>query len=137
MSDNQRIRGLGGIKPSKMPPSASQGISVDEAEQRLGIGANTLESQPLTTPHTLQASNTAATLTAMPSRQYESLPESLLSRKPKVITVSRTFRLPLDLVNELEEVAAIHDIPMVTILAEALKLHLARFPRKAAATAGR
>ncbi len=140
MSDNQRIRGLGGIKPSKMPPSASRGISVDEAEQRLGIAAVAVEIPATSTPastlasntESFHASNTASTLAA-PAPEYQTLPESLLSRKPRLITVSRTFRLPLELINELEEVAEIHDIPMVTILAEALKLHLARFPRQPAA----
>lgn len=81
-----------------------------EAEKRLGIVQQPQEEEALVTP--------------------EELPESLRNRRPKPLTVSRSFRLPLGLVDELEKVARIHDIPMVTILAEALELHLARFPRQ-------
>ena len=114
MSDRERIRGLGGIKPSRMPVSATPEITMVEAEKRLGIVQQRPEEEAPKTP-------------AVTS---EELPESLRNRKPKPLTVSRSFRLPLGLVDELEKVARIHDIPMVTILAEALELHLARFPRQ-------
>ena len=115
MSDRERIRGLGGIKPSRMPVSASQEITVSEAERRLGIA-----------PEPARGRDSDQPVPVPP----EDLPESLRNRRPKPLTVSRSFRLPLGLVDELEKVARIHDIPMVTILAEALELHLARFPRQ-------
>jgi len=123
MSDSQRIRGLGGIKPSRMPDAARPEIPVTEAEQRLGIGTQrALSAEPQANPQIGLAPNPVAVL-------HPDLPESLLQRKPKLITVSRTFRLPLDLVEELESVAALHEIPMVAIVAEAVKLHLTRFPK--------
>lgn len=134
MSDNQRIRGLGGIKPSRMPQSANQEITVAEAEKRLGI-------QPDSDPKEQLSSNTDS-ITArhiavqptglhngMQDSSQDDLPASLRNRKPRELTISKTFRLPLGLVTQLERVSSIHDLPMVTILAEALEIHLARFPR--------
>lgn len=107
-----------------MPDAARPEIPVTEAEQRLGIGTQrALSIEPQASVHTSMTSSQAAVL-------HADLPESLLQRKPKLITVSRTFRLPLDLVEELEAVAALHEIPMVAIVAEAVKLHLTRFPRQ-------
>ena len=134
MSDNQRISGLGGIKPSRMPSSTTPDITVREAEKRLGIAMDqateTLTADlPARQPAGSDDSHTAVMHAGMPAVLPDSLPDSLRNRKPRQITVSKTFRLPLNVVEELEQVSALHDIPMVTILSEALEIHLARFPR--------
>lgn len=138
MSDNQRIRGLGGIKPSRMPVSAAPEITVMEAEKRLGIEPQySAQEQRLNNTESITASRAAVQLEgfqeSMQDSQHEQsqadLPASLRNRKPRELTISKTFRLPLGLVTELERVSSIHDLPMVTILAEALEIHLARFPR--------
>lgn len=140
MSDHQRpaagsrITSLGGIKPTRLPSSAVPEISLKEAEKRLGIAQNWHENAHSDTQNDQQAGvqdvQQGSHTESITASNTASLPASLLNKKKRNVTVSRTFRLPLELANELEEIATLHDIPMVSILAEALEIHLARFPKQ-------
>jgi hypothetical protein len=126
MSDSQRIRGLGGINnpaACRMP-----GLAGDP-----GGGSGAASGYWCSPGFT--ASGTDKRACEHNSRPYSRIATKTCQRafyrgsRSSLLFLARS-RLPLDLVEELEAVAALHAIPMVAIVTEAVKLHLTRFPRR-------
>lgn len=113
-------RGRAGLTNLKRPlvQTAAPAVPMEVVEERLlgGAGAGT------------EAAPEPADVPAAPAVHTEVLPDILLNRKPREPLVAWTLKLPVSLHRELKQVAHHNDIGMTSIVVDALKQYLPRFP---------